>query len=84
MVFASTRNYADIRGTADAVDEISDALTYIGLCKPGCTGTDQLAWSICRIEKFGTVTLIKWANGNCSFNLVWDDRAGYEYKFKKF
>lgn len=84
MIYASTSNYHDLRAAADAIDEVTENLTYIGLCAPGCDSPDRSVWSICRIQKTGNITYIMWAQGQCAFNLQFSERENYEYTFKKF
>lgn len=81
---ADNNNLADLRSTADIIDEVSAAVTYLGFCETGTTTTAESKWSILKIEKVGTITTMKWAEGLCFFNLVWDSRAGYEYLFRNF
>jgi hypothetical protein len=85
--FASGFNMDKIRSSADIIEEVDGITTYLGFCQPGTTGTDQPQWSIMKIVETGslpTLTVFKWATGSCAYNLVWDLRAGYDYKFKTF
>jgi hypothetical protein len=85
---ADQQNISDLRSTADIVEEIDEYTTYLGFCSPGTANTAAPNWSILKIEQSGGIfpilTTFRWANGLCAFNLVWDNRAGYDYKFKNF
>ena len=85
---ADQQNIADLRAASDIVEEVSNLVTYLGFCAPGTIATSEAKFSILKIEQSGSalpiITTFKWATGICSFNLVWDDRATYEYKFKNF
>jgi hypothetical protein len=81
----------DIKGAADIVEEINELVTICGFCQPQTTGTDtekkaMKIWSLLKITQSGTTypitTTIQWAGGICSYNQVWNDRAGADYKFK--
>jgi hypothetical protein len=85
---ADQYNLSDLRAAADIVEEYSDKVTYLGFCAPGTEHTESPAWSLLKIEQFGTVqpftTTFQWATGLCSFNLKWSERYNYQYKFKQF
>jgi hypothetical protein len=60
------------------LDEAGAGVSYMGEAAPG-TGTDEALWRIRRItESAGDVT-VEWADGDSSFDNVWDDRAGLTY-----
>lgn len=60
------------------IDEVSDTTTYVGKTVPGnLTSSDT--WQIQRITVDGTETIIEFADGNATFDNVWDDRAILEY-----
>ncbi len=87
--YAGTGMIDTLKGAADIIEEVSENEIYFGFCKPGTEDTDEPAWSIMKISVTGVdpaavTTSFKWANGTCAYNLVWDDRADYTYKFKKF
>jgi hypothetical protein len=91
MQYASGYNIDRLKAMADVIDESSDKLTtYMGFCSSGTTSEDQAAWSILKITSTTTddtlpnKTTFVWATGQCSYNLVYADRAGYDYTFKKF
>jgi hypothetical protein len=86
--YAAHDNMSDLRGAADIVEELNPLVTYIGFCQQGTTGTNVPKWSILKITQSGTtvpiITKFEWAAGICSYNLIWDNRAVYEYSFRKF
>jgi hypothetical protein len=69
---------------ADAIIEVDANTTILGYCEPGTTATSAAKWSICRIQKTGTQTLLQWANGQRNNNLILDNHATYTYSFRKF
>lgn len=60
------------------VDEASATTTYIGEADPGTEGS-AASWRIKRVSVSGSVTSIEWADGDTSFNNVWDNRATLSY-----
>ena len=86
--YANGRDIDRIKATADIIEEVSETVTYLGFCSPGTTATSDPRWSILKIVQSGAaypiLTSSKWADGQCCFNLVWDNRAGYNYTFKNF
>lgn len=88
MNYADKNQIANLKASADLIEEVSDLVTYLGFCASGTTGTDQPTWSVLKITQSGTVqpilTSFLWADGKCSYNKVWNDRAGYTYTYKKF
>ena len=86
--FASSANLAQLKQSADAIQEISDNEVYLCFCIPGCSGTDQPQWSILQIltssSSYPKVTTFKWAAGQCFYDLVFDNYASYTYMFKTF
>ncbi|MEI6574803.1 MAG: hypothetical protein WCO63_01340 [Bacteroidota bacterium] len=84
MVIASFSNYPDIRASADVVDEVSDSLMYMGIAGPGTTSVEDPTWSVCRVQKAGSILTITWADGQCLFNKAFADRADLNYTFRKF
>ena len=84
---ASTFNVDKIRSSADMIEEVDGLTTYFGFCEPGTITTAQPKWSIMRIVEgtdFPKLTAFTWADGSCAYNLTWDGREGYNYKFKTF
>lgn len=70
---------------ADIIIEHSADITYLGFCAAGTSTTAQPRWNVCKIEKSGTTTTIKWANGQRNtYNLVFDDYLTHIYTFRKF
>lgn len=60
------------------IDEVSATVTYIGKADPG-SAEGAAVWQIKKIEVIGTETEITWADGDVSFNNVWDDRASLSF-----
>jgi len=52
--------------------------TYIGEAEPG-SARDAPVWRIKRVYEIGDDIEIIWANNTANTELVWDDRATYEY-----
>ena len=63
---------------AKIVDEASATVTYIGKAEPG-SAEGSAVWQIKKIEIIGTETIFTWADGNVSFDNVWNDRASLTY-----
>jgi len=87
--YASTENIDKIRASADIIEELAGGLvTYLGFCRPGTLLTSESTWSIMIITQSSDVlpiiTVFNWAGGSCAYNLVWDNRAGYDFAFKNF
>lgn len=91
--YAATSNIADLRASADIIEEVSDNEIYFGFVQPGDYGTDAEReaapiWSIMKVVISGTtapiVTKYQWAGGIAGFSHVWNNRAALEYKYKKF
>lgn len=85
---ANSYDLDKLKASADVIREISDNEVYLGFCTKGTTGTDQPKWSILQIltdsNAYPKVTTFKWANGQCMFNLVFDQYATFDYSFKTF
>lgn len=60
------------------IDEASATVTYIGKAEPG-TAESASGWQIKRIQVVGSETIITFADGNASFDNVWDNRAALSY-----
>lgn len=90
--FASHRDIDRLRSAADIIEQLDELTTYLGFCQPGTLTTAEDKWSIMKIVEAATgdpgelptVTTFQWADGSCAYNLVWDDRADYDYYFKNF
>lgn len=63
---------------ATRVDEVSSSLTYVGKAVIG-TAVATAGWQISRIVISGTETIITYADGNASFDNIWNDRASLSY-----
>ncbi len=60
------------------IDEVDASTTYQCSAEPGCL-TSEAKWRIKKISKVGTVTTIKWADGNTEFDNIADDRLTLTY-----
>ena len=60
------------------IDEADSATTYIGLAPFG-SATSSSVWQIQKIGESATVTTVTYADGDDSYNNVWDDRASLSY-----
>ena len=60
------------------IDEVSETVTYIGKAVPGAN-TSSASWLIKRITESGTITTVAYADGNSSFDNVWDNRTSLTY-----
>jgi hypothetical protein len=85
---ADYTNIADLRASADLIEEKTDLITYLGFCEPGTTAETDEKWAILKIEQSGTAKPVKtsftWAKGQCLFKLKFSERNNYPYSFKKF
>ena len=61
-------------------DVTTTSMTYVGKAAMG-SATSAASWQIKRIDESGTpnTLVIKWADGDASFNNVWDNRASLTY-----
>lgn len=62
----------------EKIDQASATVTYIGQAAPG-TATSAAGWRIQRMSVSGTVTTFEYADGDLSFNNIWDNRASLTY-----
>lgn len=76
MSYFDTVNTVDIP-YATRIDEASGTVTYIGTALPG-TLTSAASWQIKKIDS-SSGTSITYADGNSSFDNVWNDRASLSY-----
>lgn len=61
------------------VDEATGSITYIGKAAIG-SATSSAVWQIKKMdESTSPEVIITWADGDDSFNNVWDDRASLSY-----
>jgi hypothetical protein len=77
------RQLEEIKSSIEAyyivrIDSPSGTITYIGKALAG-TATSAATWQIKRIEDVSTETIILFADGNTSFDNVWNDRASLTY-----
>lgn len=62
----------------DKLVDTEGNFTYIGEAAPG-SARDAAVWRIKRVYEIGDDIEIIWANNTANTELVWDDRATYEY-----
>lgn len=60
------------------VDAATATVTYIGDANPG-TATSAAEWRIRRLTEVGDDVTVEWADGNDTFDNIWDDRASLSY-----
>jgi len=60
------------------IDAVDSTQTYIGKSGHG-SSTSSAVWQIKKILTSGTVTTISYADGNDSYDNVWDDRSSLTY-----
>lgn len=60
------------------VDDVSSTVTYVGEASLGASESAPL-WRIKKLETVGSVFKITWADGNQSFDNVWDNRTVLTY-----
>jgi hypothetical protein len=60
------------------ITEVSGGTTYVGKAPPG-SATSAAKWQVSRIVVAGGTTTVTWADGNITYDNVWDDRASLTY-----
>lgn len=60
------------------LDQADANTLYIGEAPIGTT-TSEARWAIRRMSTSGTISTIKWADGNEDYDNVWDNRASLSY-----
>ena len=65
-------------GKSVAIDEVSSSLSYIGKAVVGSSQSSAV-WQISKLETISGVTLLQFADGDDSFDNIWDDRATLTY-----
>jgi hypothetical protein len=60
------------------IDDASSTITYVGEAAFGQSESNA-AWRIKKLETVGSVLKITWADGNDSFDNIWDNRATISY-----
>ncbi len=63
---------------ATRLDEVGGGITYVGKAAVG-SATSSAVWQIQRITETGPDITIQWADGNASFDNIWDNRASLTY-----
>lgn len=66
------------KAAALRLDQADAATLYVGYAVPGTTDSEA-SWRIMKITTTGTVDVIEYANGNSSYNAIWNDRASLIY-----
>lgn len=88
MYKANSQDIDRLKAQADIIEEADQFTTYLGFCKPGTTSLSAESWSILKIvqsaSSYPIVTTSQWAQGLCSYNLKWTERANYTYSYKNF
>ena len=60
------------------VDDATATVTYVGEAVIGSTEASSV-WRIKKLETIGSILYITWADGNQSFDNIWDNRASLSY-----
>lgn len=58
--------------------DVDGVYTYVGEALPG-TGESEAKWRIKRIEEIGDDFNILWADGEATFDKIWNDRTSFTY-----
>lgn len=60
------------------MDEVSATVTYVGEAIVGSL-TSQAVWKIKKLTVSGTITSVQYADGDSTFDNIWDDRVSLTY-----
>lgn len=61
------------------LDDVGGGISYIGEADPG-TETSAALWRIKRLDESDSDNIIiLWADGEATFDKIWDNRAGFSY-----
>ena len=60
------------------LDSVGGGITYVGEAIPSSVESSAV-WRIKRLDETGPDLDILWADGDASFDNVWDDRASLSY-----
>ena len=60
------------------IHEVSESVVYVGSSLPGTNEADSF-WQIIKIEKSGSFTSVKYAQGSSNFLFTWNLRLTYTY-----
>jgi hypothetical protein len=63
---------------ASQLDQVDSSTTYLGEAEPG-SATSSAVWRIKKIVETGPDVAITWADGNESFDNIWDNRLSLSY-----
>ena len=77
LAFLILRYAPKISNLTILIDDTTIPLTYIGKAAPG-TLTSAASWQISKLNAT-TGTVMTWADGNCQFDNIYDNRAGLTY-----
>lgn len=61
-----------------AIDEVSKNLSYIGKAVIASSQSSAV-WQITRLQTTGNITLLQYADGDNSFDNIWNNRASLTY-----
>jgi len=60
------------------IDDASSTVSYYGWAQIG-SATSSAVWRIMKKTISSTITTYTWADGNTSFDNIWDNRASLSY-----
>lgn len=60
------------------IDEVNDNLLYVGYADLGAS-LGEPVWKIKRVQTIGTITTVKYADGNKFYDNIWDNRGSLNY-----
>jgi hypothetical protein len=69
---------ADVAANYTTLIDEQGSVSYVGRAAPGSI-TSAPVWQLQRITQTETSVAVEYANGNDSFNNVWDNRAAQSY-----
>ena len=79
MLYVQEYDYAiELEVQYNRLIDVEGSYTYVGEALPG-TGEAEAKWRIKRIEEIGDDFNILWANGEATFDKIWNDRVSYTY-----
>lgn len=66
------------QASAVRIDGVGGGITYVGKAATG-SATSSAVWQIQKITESGADTTIQWADGDNSFDNIWDNRLSLTY-----
>lgn len=63
---------------ATRTDDVGSGITYVGKAVVGSVTSDSV-WQISRITETDGDLVVQYADGNASFDNIWDNRASLSY-----